>query len=286
MHFVYFREMMRSFRQHGSVAVTAILSLAAALTLSAMFLLLSWNAHVAIDQLGDRREMVVYLNDDVTPAERDVLIGRVHDLYGNVTYVTKDQAWKEFVSQVGDASLLEAVGDNPLPASLRIKLKPELLTAESMELTARQISGFPEVEDVRYGAEWVRRLDQVARSLLIVTISVLVLAGLAVMMIVYNTLRLTVLTRRQQVEVMARLGATGRFIATPFVMEALSEALIAALLALGVLWAAQLTLAAQGVGDFAFLPPVGVLAFLVGVLLLTFFASLLALTRVFRAVGS
>jgi cell division transport system permease protein len=286
MHFVYFREMMRSFRQHRSVAVTAILSLTAALILSGLFLLLSWNAHVAIDQIGDRREMVVYLNDDVTAADRDVLIGRVHDLYGSVTYVTKEQAWKDFASQIGDTGLLEAVGDNPLPASLHIKLKPELLTPDGMETTAKQISQFPEVEDVRYGAEWVRRLDQVARSLLVVTISVLVLAGLAVILIVYNTLRLTVLTRRHQVEIMSRLGATGRFITTPFVMEAMTEALIAALLALGVLFAAQQTLAARAVSDIAFLPPVGVAGFLGGVLVLTLFASVLALSRVFRSVGS
>jgi cell division transport system permease protein len=286
MHFVYLREMMRSFRQHRSVAVTAILSLTAALVLSGLFLLLSWNAHVALDLIGDRREMVVYLNDDVTAADRDVLIGRIHDLYGAVTYVNKDQAWKEFTIQVGDPGLLEAVGDNPLPASLHIKLKPELLTPDGMDTTAKQIAQFPEVEDVRYGAEWVRRLDQVARSLLVITISVLAIAGLAVIMIVYNTLRLSVLTRRQQVEIMSRLGATAVFITTPFVMEAMTEALIASLLALGVLFAAQQTLVARAVSDIAFLPLVGVAGFLGGVLLLTLFASLLALSRVSRTVGA
>ena len=49
-------------------------------------------------------------------------------LYGEVTYVSKEQAWKEFAEQIGDPALLEAVDGNPLPASLRVKLKPELLS--------------------------------------------------------------------------------------------------------------------------------------------------------------
>ncbi len=285
MHTFYFREMFRSFRQHRGIAITAIFSLAAALTLGGMFVLLSWNAHLAIEDVGDRREMVVYLNDDVTAAQRDVLIGRIHDLYGSVTYVNKEQAWKEFTAQVGDATLLESVTDNPLPASLRVKLKPQLLTPESMEATARQISGFPEVEDVRYGAEWVRRLDTISHMLFAITVSVLAMVGLAVLLIVYTTIRFTVLARRQQVEIMARLGATGRFIATPFVLEALTEALLGGLIALGILFAAQQLLAARLMSGIAFLPWTGIAAFLGGVLVLALLSGLVALGRVLRSVG-
>jgi len=286
VHAFYFREALRSFRHHRAVALTAILSLTAALTLSGLFLLLSWNAHVAIGQIGDRREMVVYLNDEVTATQRDVLIGRVHDLYGSVTYVTKEQAWKEFTAQVGDATLLESVGDNPLPASMRIKLKSELLSPDGMALTARQISAFPEVEDVRYGAEWVRRLDAVTRMLLVATISVLALVGLAVLLIVYTTIRFTVLARRQQVEIMSRLGATHRFIATPFVLEALAEGLVASVLALGILCGAVELLAGRLVGGVTLLPWEGALAFVGAVLLLTALSAMFALTRVLRSVGS
>jgi cell division transport system permease protein len=260
--------------------------LSAALTLSGLFLLLSWNVHNAIDQIGDRREMIVYLNDEVTPAQRDVLIGRIHDLYGEATYVTKEQAWKEFTAQVGDATLLESVGDNPLPASLRIRLKPELLTPAGMELTAKQITGFPEVEDVRYGAEWVRRLDAVTRVLLIVTLAVLAMVGIAVMFIVYTTMRFSVQARRQQVEIMTRLGATDRFVATPFVLEAIFEALIASAVALGVLYGAQQAAAARVVSGFQFLPWQGTLSFVGGVLLIATISAMLALSRVLRSSGS
>jgi len=285
MHLFYLREAMRSFRQHRGLAFTAVLSLAAALTISGIVMLLAHNARVAMHTVGDRREMIAYLDDGLSAEQRDGLIHRIQDLYGAVAYVNKEQAWQEFVRQVGDAQLLESVGDNPLPASLRIRLKPELLSPEGMEQTAQQISQFDGVEDVRYGAEWVRRLHAAGRALERITLGVLLLVGLAVVFILYNTIRLTVLARRQQVEIMSRLGATDRFIAIPFVLEALFEALLAGVIALAIVLAVQQAGTRQLVGGIVFLPLPAVLAFLGSVVVLAWLATSLALARVLRSVG-
>jgi cell division transport system permease protein len=283
MHVFYLREAARSFRHHRGLAYTAILSLAAALTLTGVLLLLTHNARISLDLMGDRREMVIYLRDDVASSQRDMLIGRLGDLYGSVTYVSKEQAWEEFSKQVGDPTLLDAV-ENPLPASLRLKLKPELLNHEAMELTARQIAQFPEVEDVRFGAEWVRRLDQMSSSLTHGTAVVGLVVAIAIVFIVYNTIRLTVLARRPQVEIMSRLGASDRFIATPFVLEAIFEAALAALFALAVMFAVQQALSARVIGT-AFVPAWMALAFVGAAVGCAWLASWLALSRVLRAVG-
>ncbi|TMQ69055.1 MAG: ABC transporter permease [Candidatus Eisenbacteria bacterium] len=266
MHLFYFREAWRSFKHHRGLGYTAIFSITAALALTGLFVLLAHNARVALELVVDRREMVVYLNDGLTPPQRDALIGRLQQLYGNVTYVSKEQAWKEFSEQVGDPGLLEAVDVNPLPASLRIKLRPELLNYAAMETAARQVSQFPEVEDVRYGGDWVRRLDQIKNGLVHAAIMVGAVVALAVVFVLYNTIRLTVLARRPQVEIMSRLGATDRFIAAPYVIEAMLEALIAGLIALALVFVFQL--------------------FLGAVVMLGWLAALLALTRVLRSVGA
>src|SRR5688572_20106307 len=122
MHLFYLREAIRSIRQHRGLAITAVLSITGALLLCGVFLLLTYNAEGAMRLIGDRREMVVYLRDGVTASQRDLLTGRLHDLYGEVVYVSKQEAWDEFSQSVGDPELLEAVGENPLPASLRVKL--------------------------------------------------------------------------------------------------------------------------------------------------------------------
>lgn len=284
MHVFFVREAWRSFKQHRGLGMTAIFSLTAALTLSGLFVLLSHNADNALRYVGDRREMVVYLKEDMTESRRAALIESLTRLYGTATYVSKEQAWKEFSEQVGDPALLEAVGSNPLPASLRVRLRPELMNSASMEEAARQVAQFTEVEDVRYGAEWVRRLDDLGASLRRGTLAVGVLVALSIVFVIYNTLRLTVLARRPQVEIMSRLGATDRFIATPFVIEAVFETALAALLALGVLATFQQAVVAQVVG-VVFLPPLGALAFLGVAMALAWIASLIALSRVLRAVG-
>jgi len=284
MHGYYFREASRSFRQHRGVAYAAIVVLTAALALTGMFLLLTYNAQAALDMMGDRREMIVYLRDDVDAPARDQLTARLQELYGSVTYVSKTQAWDEMRQQVGDPSLLDAVQDNPLPASLRIRLKPALLTPDSMDAAAKQVAAFPEVEDVRYGAEWVRRLDQLGAGLRLGTLVIGCIVALAVVFVLHNTIRLTVLARRQQVEVMSRLGATDGFIAWPFVLEAMFEAALSALLALGAVFGLQQALAPHLFG-LAFLPPLWAAAFLAAAVALAWLAAWLALSRVLRAVG-
>ena len=280
----YVREALRSLRHHGSLALHAVLSITGALLLCGVFLLLTHNAQIAMQLIGDRREMVIYLKDSVTPSQRDLLVGRLHDLYGEVTYVSKQQAWDEFSQSVGDPQLLDAVGENPLPASLRVKLRPELLNAASMEAVSKQVSDFPEVEDVRYGAEWVRRLEDLERSLRFGAIAAGIVVAVSILFLVYTTLRLMVTARRNLVEIMSRLGASDRFIATPFIIEAMVLAAVSALVALGLLFAAQEAVAGRLLG-VAFLPWTWAVGFFAATVALAWFAAQLAVSRVLRAIG-
>ena len=280
----YAREAWRSFHQHRGLATTGVLALTAALTLSGVFLLLAHNAEIALRLIGDRRELVAYLRDDVTSADRDTLIARLNDLYGTVTYVSKDQAWEEFKQEIGNDPLLEGVNENPLPASLRVKLRPELLNAAAMDEAAKQVKEFPEVEDVRYGAEWVQRLDELSGEIGRAAVGVGAVVGLAILFILYNTIRLSVMARRPQVEIMSRLGAADRFIATPFVLEAVAQALFASLLALGALFALQQAVASR-LAAIVFFSPLWIAGFLGATVALAWFAASLALSRVLRAVG-
>lgn len=284
MHLYYLREAWRSFRQHQGLGWTAMVSLTATLLLCGVFLLLTHNAQSAVRFIGDRREMVVYLRDEVTPERREALIARLSELYGTPTYVSPEQAWEEFSQQVGDPQLLQAVDQNPLPASLRVRLRPELLNYPAMAQAAKQVSEFPEVEDVRYGGEWVRRLDELQATLARGSLLVGVAVALAILLIIYNIIRLTVMARRREVEIMIRLGATDRFIAAPFTLEAVGQTLVSALAALGLLFALE-QLTVQQVVHVSFLPAAWIAAFLGGAALLAWAAATLALARALRSAG-
>jgi cell division transport system permease protein len=153
-----------------------------------------------------------------------------------------------------------------------------------MQEAARQVSEFPEVEDVRYGAEWVQRLDQLSAAIRRAAVGVGAVVGLTILFILYNTIRLSVLARRPQVEIMSRLGAADRFIATPFVLEAVAQALIASLLALAALFALQQAVASR-LATVVFFSPLWIAGFLGATVALAWFAASLALSRVLRAVG-
>jgi cell division transport system permease protein len=285
MHFFFFREAWRSFKHHRGLAYTAIFSLTAALAVCGVFLVLAHNAELAMKLVGDRREMVVYLRDEITREQRDALMARMNELYGQVTYVSRDEAWKEFTEQVGDPALLEAVDGNPLPASLRVKLRPELLNFTKMNEAARQVADFPEVEDVRFGGEWVKRLDEIGDGLKRGALAVGSVVALAIVFVMYNTIRLTVMARRPQVEIMSRLGATDRFIATPFIVEAMLEATFASVLALAAVFGLQRAFLTQAL-HVAFIPWAWIGIFLGAAVCLAWLAAVIALSRVLRAVGA
>jgi cell division transport system permease protein len=285
MHVYFWREAWRSFRAHRGLAMSSVLSLTAALTLCGLFVLLDHNARQALRVMGDRREMIVYLKDEVGDVQLAVLMDKIRQYFGEPTYVDRKQAWDEFTGQIGDPDLLAGVDENPLPASIRVRLKPELLSFDAMEQTAKQVLEFPEVEDVRYGAEYVRRLDAFSSGVSTAAWAVGGLVALAILLVLFNTLRLTVLARRPQVEIMLRLGATDRFIATPYVFEALMHMALAAVVALGLTFALQQALASRLLG-LTFLPWTWSLTFVGAALAMAWIASAWALTRILRNIGS
>lgn len=284
MHLFFFREAWRAFRAHRGLTLTAIFSMTAALALCGVFLLVSHNVQRTLDSLGDRREIVVYLKDEAGDQDVRALQDKIGQYYGTSTFVSRAQAWTEFTQQVGDPELLQAVETNPLPASLRVRLRPELQNFASMDTCARQIEQFPEVEAVRFGAEWVHRLDQVDDGARQAAVACGALVALAIVFVLYTTLRLSVMARRPQIEIMYRLGSGDRFIALPFVIEAVAEAAISALLALGLVYALQVLLS-RHLDNIVFLPNEWSLAFVGGAVLLAWIASSLALTRILRTVG-
>jgi cell division transport system permease protein len=285
MYLYFWREAWRSFQTHRGLAVTSIVSLAALLTLCGLFLLLDHNVGQALNAIGDRREMIVYLKDEVTDAQLAELTDKVKQYFGEPTYVTRQQAWDELSQQIGDPDLLSGVEDNPLPASLRVRLKPELLNYSAMEQAAKQVLEFPEVEDVRYGAEYVRRLDDFSNGVTTGAWAAGALVALAIVLVLYNTLRLTVVARRQQVEIMFRLGASDRFIATPYLVEALLHTTVAAGCSLALVYALQQALSSRLAG-LTFLPWMWSLSFVGVALAVAWVASAAALTRILRTIGS
>jgi len=231
------REGLQTAGRNPALSVAALISTAASLLVLAIVLLITSNLERQAAALENRRVLDVYLADKITEGDRlqlELVLREMGDV-SRVTYISKAEALAAFSVDTGRYDLVEALGYNPLPASFRIEMAPGKATGIRMKSVAEEAARHPGVEDVRYGGEWIERLDSALRSLRFADLLVAILVGLAVAFAVNSTIRLTVLARREMVEVMRDVGATDAAIATPFLTEGIAQSLVAALVTLGVL---------------------------------------------------
>lgn len=238
----FLSEAWRSFRQQRAVATNTILALVGALVVPAVFLVVLANVLDSLRAMEDRREMVIFLVDESSAEDVDSLQMRFTPTARSVQYVSKEQAWDEMSRDPVAGQLLDAVDGNPLPASLRIRLDPELMTYESMDSIAASLSNEEIVEEVQFGGEAVRILDRALATLRWVGLALGLLIGVVVLIVVVNTIRLTIVARRETHRILFLLGADAGFVRLPLVLEGVLACLLAAVLALGISYAAFLAL--------------------------------------------
>lgn len=190
---------------------------------------LNWEAKV---------EISTYLLDSATQNEIKALEESVtqYPEVANVSYVSKAQAFEEFKKIYRhQPEFYESLPTNALPASLRI----DLVDANDAEEVAARIEGAPGVDEVRFGGEIIKRLLSVNSLLRTITLVMSVILMIAAAGLIANTIRLAIYARRDEISIMKLVGATNMFIRIPFMIEGLFAALVGALIAGGVVMAAD-----------------------------------------------
>jgi len=277
----FVREAWRGLWYHRAATWTALVSAIGAFLVLGVFLLFTANVQRLLTGLGDRREVVIYLRDYASDATRDSLLVQLDSQYGRATYVSREQAWQDFSEQLGGSDLLEAAGQNPLPASIHLKPRPEFESFAATERMADAIAASPIVETVRFGGEWVRRLDEFVAILRWVDLVVGLVVALSVLFVVANTIRLTLLARRDSLRILALVGAGDGFIFTPLVLEGAFAAAIGAAVALAVVNVGAVLLDGKPI-DLVPLPWTWGAAFVGGAGLLGLLGALVALVPLTR----
>jgi cell division transport system permease protein len=238
----------------------AAMSLAATATMTLMLLLLAsfWIVQAgflaSISYVEDKVGVVADLEGNATNLDIRELQGRLEAMVEvrSVDYISKEEAlarYREAREAQGQPDLTPYVG-NPLPASLEVKLrKPE---------DYRAVAAFLEREDVVAKVQNIEdttdRLVTVTNFLRTFGVLLLAVIGAIVLFIVINTIRLAVLGRSEEIEVMRLVGASDAFIRWPFVFEGALVGLFGAALTMGVLVAAADPLATFMTGFFDILP--------------------------------
>jgi cell division transport system permease protein len=219
--------------------VFAIVAIALAMTVLGTLLLLTSNAEQLVSQWTSAAEFSVYLRDDATSEQRGTIESVIDEsgVAAGRDYVSKPQALSRFRRDFADlAALTSGFDDNPFPASVEVRVRPEAERDGRAETLVKRVATLPGVADVRYDREWLQRvgsgLDAVRGAGLALALLMAVAAALTVAAVV----RLGLHARRDEIEIMKLVGSPMTFIRGPFVAEGLLQGGIGAVLALVLLW--------------------------------------------------
>jgi cell division transport system permease protein len=253
-------------RSRGSTTF-AIVAIALAMIVLGILLLVTWNAERLLARWSSAAEFSVYLRDEATSEERGAIEALIDQsgIAAGREYVSKADALKRFRSDFAElASLTSGFDDNPFPASVEVRVRPEAETDGRTENLVRRLGGAPGVADVRYDREWLSRLAGALQTIRAAGFALATLMAIAAAVTVATVVRLGLYARRAELEIMELVGAPLTFIRGPFIAEGFLQGGIGALLALGLLvivyslvlawWGGDLRAVMDG-GAVEFLPP-------------------------------
>lgn len=278
-------------RQHPWFTLMGITSVAVSLTLVALFALISLNMQIAIGDWSRDFQIIIYLepsSNEGVARQWQIALGSMAEIE-EVSYISSSEALQRFSKRLGpDASLINGIGSDVLPASFALKLRPEFRQRDAVKALVSRIAQKEEWRDVHYGSEWIERFDAVRRLMHIIGIIIGLFLFISSFLIVSTTIRLILLTRKTEIEILRLLGSTPFGIGGPFLLEGGALGLLGGGVALilvylfyqigmqqGLLSLLQLL----GIEHVSFLPPLWQMSLLAGGGLLGFSASLVAMRR-------
>jgi cell division transport system permease protein len=186
--------------------------------------------------LASDPQLSVFLALDAGPADVKRLETRLrqHPAVREARYVPRDQALKELKASTGLADVVDSLPGNPLPDAFVVL--PRNAAPQALEQLRDEVRGWPKVTHVQLDAEWARRLEAGLRATLLAVWLLATLFAFALVAVTFNTIRLQILTRREEIEVSKLIGATDSFIRRPFLYFGSLQGLAGGLAAWAIIW--------------------------------------------------
>ena len=252
--FYFVREALRSVQQNRFIHLVATGTITFSLLTFGIFIVMVINLNQIFDEWGNRIHLIAYLEKNTSAEEIKKVSESITALpqIENVTYVSKEKALNILKESLQEQDgMLEHLEDNPLPASLEIQLKEEFRNPQSLKTTVHKVKKTDKINDVEYGQDWLERFSAFISIIKLVGISIGGVLMLATILIISNTIKLTIYSRKEEIEIMKLVGATNFFIQVPFFFEGLIQGLAGSLLALGILYASYKILIGKIISDYS-----------------------------------
>lgn len=225
---------LRSWQNHflTNFATTIVLAMSFSLILGTI--LVSFNLERLLTVWGNEVQITIYIKDHILPEDKTALEKSLHDHPGveSVQFISKEVAGLAFEKSLSHygPNFIESIktdGENPFPASYLIRLQRDEKTPEKIELMATHFSSLTGVEDVSYGQEWVKNyalLLKASRAIALI-FALIIISGC--LFAVSNSIRASLFSRREEIEILELVGATARAIRKPFLIEGAFQGAIA-----------------------------------------------------------
>jgi len=262
-----------------------------ALSILGLFLFVYINLNSVLSFWNDQVQLIVYLDDEISSDEKKQLekLFSSSSEVDSFRFVSREQAWEKFQLMFSEkSSFLKGMGFNPLPASYNLKIKPLPERLKSIQSLAEKLSQKDGVESVEYGEEWINRFETFMILMRVFLLALGALLCLGAVLIIANTVKLSVLSRKSEIELMLLTGATPGFIKFPFFLEGIFHGILGAIISLSLMKGVHLYLVSRFQGsietfgrgmDFQFIPMSFVMVIMLTSLLMGWLGSYLSLQQ-------
>ena len=285
------RRALANLRQNPFVSVVTVGTISLALLIASLFLLVYVNLEGMAQGWSDKVQVTAYFDQEPSALAVAALKGRVKALPGTakVVFVSQVEAEKRLRERLkGQESLLEGITPDVLPASLEISLEKGHRENEAVASYVRALKQIPEITEVQYGEEWVKRFNTFMNLFRLMGGLLGGFMIIAVLFIVSNTIKLTIYARKDELELLGLVGATRFFIKAPFLIEGVLQGAAGAVISLAALFGCYFAFL-KNAGNFlginpasaglSFLPASHLAAIVCGGILLGFLGSITSLKR-------
>ncbi len=224
----HFKDSLKSLKRNGWMSVAAISAVSVTLLLVGIFLSAVFNVNkISSDIEGDVR-VRVSIQKDATKKEQKTLESKIEKLDGvnKVEFSSKEQELKKLVKSYGKAFSMLHGDSNPLMDMLVIQAKD----VKNTKSIAKEVKKFKNVSEVSYGGDKAKQLFNIMSNARKIALIFSIILLLVAVFLIANTIRITIISRSNEIEIMQLVGATDQFIRTPFILEGALTGIIGSIL--------------------------------------------------------
>lgn len=234
-----FRQVGRNIRQTWGSQLMTLLTVSLSVLIFAFFYLVYANMLNLGDKLGDDLSLIVYLEEEPGPELKEQLKRKINtfDEVEAIRFISRAEAYERFAKQLGDNQ--DVLSDMPkdfLPPSIEVVPLKNLRSLNQVKLFSAYLARLPGTLKVQYGQDWVERFYYFTKLLSIIVLLSGTLLILTTIFMVAYTIRLTILGRQAELELLKLVGATNNYIRTPFLLEGLLQGVLGSSLGIASLY--------------------------------------------------